>query len=135
MAIPTTPPGRVSPAKISRSLQGIGRLPELIERLQPRLIFMLNDIWLLASYMGELRKLAQARDARLVMYCPIDGGPIEAETLAELEGVDRFVVYTQFGHGEIGRTLARLREQRPGFVFPGDRGHSPRGRHRSVSGP
>ncbi len=109
---------KIYPAKLGGDLQGIGRLPEMIERLRPRLIFMLNDIWLLAMYMGELRKLAQARDARLVMYCPIDGGPIETETLAALEGVDRFVVYTQFASDEIARTLARLREQRPDFVFP-----------------
>lgn len=109
---------KIYPAKLGGDLQGVGRLRELIERLQPRLIFMLNDIWVLASYMGEIRKLAQACDARLLMYCPIEAGPIETDALAELEGVDRFVVYTQFGRDELGRTLARLREQRPGFVFP-----------------
>src|SRR5882724_5322157 len=106
---PHDSPWKIYPAKLGGDLQGIGRLPAMMERLQPRLVFMLNDIWVLAMYMGQLGKLAEAREARLVMYCPIESGPIEAETLAQLEGVDRFVVYTEFARSEIERTLARLR--------------------------
>jgi D-inositol-3-phosphate glycosyltransferase len=109
---------KIYPAKLGGDPLGIGRLPAMIERLQPQLVFMLNDIWVLAEYMDQLGKLAQAREAKLMMYCPIEAGPIEAQTLARLEGVDRFVVFTQFARGEVEQTLARLREQRPDFVFP-----------------
>jgi glycosyltransferase involved in cell wall biosynthesis len=109
---------KIYPAMRGGEPHGIGRLPEMMERLEPQLVFMLNDIWVLAQYMDALGKLAPPRAPRLVMYCPIEAGPIETETLARLEGVDRFVVYTQFARREIERTLARLRGQRPDFLFP-----------------
>lgn len=109
---------KVYPAKLGGDLQGVGRLLPLVEGLEPRLIFLLNDIWVLVEYWQQLADKVRATGARTVMYCPIDAGPVEPELLARLEGVDRFVVYTEFARGEIEKALAQIRAERPDFAFP-----------------
>lgn len=111
-------PWKIYPAKSGGDLHGVGRLRPMIEQLQPDLVFILNDIWVLAEYMDALGELAEERSFALVMYCPIDAGPIEAEVIEKLEGVDRFVTYTKFGVGVIEAALTELRARRPDFEFP-----------------
>lgn len=109
---------KIYPAKLGGDLQGVGRLLPMIESLQPRLIFLLNDLWILVDYWKQLADAVRGTDVKTVMYCPIDAGPVEPELLAQLEGVDRFVVYTQFARGEVEKALAQIRAERPDFAFP-----------------
>ena len=109
---------KIYPAKLGGDLQGLGRLVPMVERVRPHLVFLLNDIWVLAEYWKTLAGVVREGNVKTVMYCPIDAGPIEPEFLAQLEGVDRFVVYTQFARGEIEKALAQVRAERPGFAFP-----------------
>jgi glycosyltransferase involved in cell wall biosynthesis len=110
---------KIYPAKLGGDLMGTGRLLPLVESLAPRLIFLLNDLWVLRDYWRQIAGAVRGTGVKTVMYCPIDAGPVEPELLAELEGVDRFVVYTQFARGEIDKALAVLRTERPDFAFPG----------------
>lgn len=107
---------RIYPAKLGGDAHGVNRLLPLTELVRPKLIFLLNDIWILAEYMDRLKQRAQR--PKVVMYCPVDAGPIEAAIVERLEGVDRFVVYTQFAKREIEAALSRLRKRRPEFAFP-----------------
>lgn len=107
---------RIYPAKLGGDAHGVNRLLPLTASIRPRLVFLLNDIWILAEYMERLRALPDR--PKVVMYCPVDAGPIEAAVVERLEGVDRFVVYTQFAKREIDAALARLRKCRPDFCFP-----------------
>jgi D-inositol-3-phosphate glycosyltransferase len=109
---------KIYPAKLGGDLLGLGRLAPMVERVRPDLIFLLNDIWVLTDYWKTLAGIAREGGIKTVMYCPIDAGPIEPELVAQLEGVDRFVVYTQFARGEIERALAQIRAERPDFAFP-----------------
>jgi D-inositol-3-phosphate glycosyltransferase len=107
---------RIYPAKLGGDAFGVGRLLPMVESVRPAFIFLLNDLWILADYMDRLRTLPHM--PKVVMYCPVDAGPIEPSAIERLEGVDRFVVYTEFAKGEIEAALAGLRRQRPDFAFP-----------------
>lgn len=108
---------KVYPAGIGGGVWGEHRLPYLIERLQPKLLFIVNDIWVLAGYMKELAKL-EGTAPPVVMYCPVDAGPIEPEAITPLAGVARFVTYTQFAKSELDAALASVRDREPAFDFP-----------------
>ena len=107
---------KIYPAKLGGDLQGIGRLIPLIRELNPQMVFMLNDIWVLADYMKQLRQLEEK--PKVIMYCPIDAGPLDPEHIEPLEGVDKFVVYTQFAKAEIEKAISNLRAIKSQFAFP-----------------
>jgi D-inositol-3-phosphate glycosyltransferase len=97
-------------------LHGVGRVRELVERVRPQLVFLLNDPWILGGYLGELR---DCRDRlKVVAYAPVDAGPLAAELLAPLAGLDRLVLYTRFGRGEVETAFAELRRHQPESRFP-----------------
>src|SRR5262249_24982645 len=86
---------------------GAAQAGEMIESLDARLILLLNDLWMLRTYMHVL---PQYRDrVRVVAYLPLDGRVPDDALLAHLTAIDRFVAYTHFGREEIGGALARLR--------------------------
>jgi hypothetical protein len=81
----------------------------MIAALNVRLVLLLNDLWMLRSYM---RVLPRYRDqVKVVAYLPLDGTPPDDALVAPLTAVDRFVAYTEFGRAEIGGALTRLRMQ------------------------
>ncbi len=94
-------------------------LRELAARLRPRLVFLLNDLWLLGGYLEELRGGAEGDPAPpVVAYSPVDAGPLEPEMLAPLAGLDRLVLYTRFGRAEVESSLALLRCLQPETRLP-----------------
>src|SRR5262249_37037707 len=58
----------------SSDQSGAERLVELARKLRPDVILLLNDIWVVAEYIRALRPIEL--DARLVVYCPVDGDPV-----------------------------------------------------------
>lgn len=107
---------KVYPAEIGGDRWGANRIVPLVERLKPRLVFILNDIWVQHSYLNELRKMKDAPP--VVLYCPVDGGPLDPESVAPLAGVRRCVAYTEFGRAQIEEAAGALREKDPAFDFP-----------------
>jgi glycosyltransferase involved in cell wall biosynthesis len=107
---------KVYPAEIGGDRWGARRIVPLVERIQPHLIFILNDIWVQSAYMQELGR-AKARP-RVILYCPVDGGPIDPEAIAPLAGAARFVVYTEFGKQQVEAAAQKQREKDPSFNFP-----------------
>ena len=108
---------KVYPAELGGDRWGARRIVSLVEKIQPQLIFILNDIWVQSAYMQEL-KLAKALPP-IILYCPVDGGPIDPENIAPLAGVARFVVYTDFGRQQVEEAVQQQREKDPSFNFPG----------------
>ena len=106
----------VYPAEIGGDRWGARRIAPLVERLRPQLVFVLNDIWVQHAYVRELRSLESPPP--IVLYCPVDGGPLDAETVAPLEGVSRFVVYTEFGRRQVEAAVSEQRAREPAFDFP-----------------
>lgn len=107
---------KIYPAKNGGDLQGVMRLPNLVKEVKPDLIFILNDIWVVRDYVKQLQK--HSIHLPVVVYCPIDGGPLDEDVVAGLEGVTRFVVYTKFAKKEMDRALEKIRVMNLHFVFP-----------------
>ena len=107
---------KLYPAEAGGDRWGAARVLPLLEKLRPHLIFVLNDIWVQHAYLNELRKLKDAPP--VVLYCPVDGGPLDAESVEPLRGVRRCVAYTEFGRGVIGAAVAAQRAKDPSFDFP-----------------
>jgi len=107
---------KVYPAEIAGDRWGSNRIPTLVEKIRPQLIFILNDIWVQHAYLKELRKMKDAPP--VVLYCPVDGGPIDPETVEPLAGVRRCVAYTEFGRGVIEAAARGQKSKDPAFDFP-----------------
>jgi D-inositol-3-phosphate glycosyltransferase len=105
----------VYPAEIGGDRWGARRIVPLVERLHPQLVFILNDIWVQQAYMQELK--AMDDPPPVVLYCPVDGGPLDGETVARLEGSARFVVYTEFGRRQVEAAVSEKRRD-GSFDFP-----------------
>lgn len=110
----------VYPAASEGDFWGANRLRELTERLRPRLVFLLNDPWVLGSYLDALRQVEpEIRDGlRVVAYSPVDAGPLEPGMLAPLADLDRLVLYTEFGRREIQKAFDLLRQGEPDLRLP-----------------
>jgi glycosyltransferase involved in cell wall biosynthesis len=79
---------------------------ELAERLGARIVLLVNDLWMLHSYM---RTLPSLRDrTRIVAYVPLDGRIVSDRLLSPLGSVDRFVVPTEFARRELSSAQSRV---------------------------
>jgi glycosyltransferase involved in cell wall biosynthesis len=107
---------KVYPAEIGGDRWGANRVAALVEKLKPRLVFILNDIWVQHAYLKELRRMKDALP--VVLYCPVDGGPIDPEAIEPLAGVRRCVAYTEFGRRQIEAAAQAQRRKDPAFDFP-----------------
>jgi glycosyltransferase involved in cell wall biosynthesis len=107
---------KVYPAEIGGDRWGAKRIVPLVERLKPRLVFILNDIWVQHAYLNELRRMKDAPP--VVLYCPVDGGPFDPEAVEPLRGVRRCVAYTEFGRAQLERAAEAQRAKDPSFDFP-----------------
>jgi len=76
-------------------IYGISRIAQLLNAIEPKLVFILNDIWVLPTYMKELRKFMD-RGFKVITYSPIDAQPIEWRWLTDLKDIHRITVYTGF---------------------------------------
>jgi D-inositol-3-phosphate glycosyltransferase len=85
---------------------------ELAEALDASCVLLVNDLWMLHSYMRTLPRL-QGR-TKIVAYVPLDGRIVSDWLLEPLEPVDRFVAPTEFARRELSGALERL--GRPGLV-------------------
>ncbi len=100
-------PWPIYPADIERYSLGEHRIPELVRKLRPDLVFVLNDPEALARYLVPLRSFEALP---VVLYGAYNAGPVDPEDLAALEGCTRFVVFTEFARREVEEGLARSRE-------------------------
>jgi glycosyltransferase involved in cell wall biosynthesis len=106
----------IYPASVGGDPYGVGRIADLMDRLKPDLVFLVNDIWILGE---QMRLLRSYRDkTRIVMYSPVDGGPIDPAFTAKIEGVHRLVAYTEFGRRQFEDSIAKVRENDAKLEFP-----------------
>lgn len=111
---------QVDPAASESDFWGVRRLREKAEELRPRIVFLLNDPWVLGSYVEALREVPEEirRGMRVVAYSPVDAGPLEPGMLTSLAGLDRLVLYTEYGRREIESSFERLRREQPDLRLP-----------------
>ncbi len=99
-----------------KSVYGYDQIAPLIAEIKPDLVFLLYDIAFQIRYLEELRKVSP--QPRIVIYSPVEAGPIAPEIMARLKGVSRYVLYTDYGRREIEASLKRVRSEDPSFQFP-----------------
>lgn len=79
---------------------GLARIRHVMAKENPDVIFILNDIWLTAEYVLEIRKFNQL--IPVVIYTPIDSDNIKPEYTKPLENeVAALVTYTEYGRSQI----------------------------------
>ena len=103
-------------ANAGKSVYGYDQVASLVARIQPSLVFVLYDIVFQVQYLAPLKKLAPC--PKIVMYSPVEAGPIAPEMVQQLHGITRYVMYTEYGRSEIEKSLQSIREQNPAFQFP-----------------
>ncbi len=116
-------PWRIYPAGAEGDPQGTNRLPGLVRRVRPHLVFLLNDLWILVNYLRALRDVREApevpesaRPLPIVGYTPVDAGPIESSLMRELDGFDRLYAYTLYGQGQLETSIAAVLQEHPDFT-------------------
>jgi D-inositol-3-phosphate glycosyltransferase len=107
---------KLYPAGRGKSVYGYDQLLPLIEQIQPMIVFLLYDIPFQVPYMELLRKAVP--QPKIVLYSPVEAGPIAPEIMQRLHGVSRYVLYTEYGRREIAKSLDCVIEQDPDFQFP-----------------
>jgi D-inositol-3-phosphate glycosyltransferase len=100
-------------ARLGGDVYGINRLQHLIEVTKPRLVFLINDIWILGRYAPILKKYKD--NLKTVMYFPVDGDLIDSDFVKELDGVDQLVAYNQFGKRVMQQSIAGVKQENPDF--------------------
>ena len=84
----------IYPASNGGDLYGFARLKKLVDHVRPQIVFLYNDLWVIVRYLAILREVKLPM--RIVVYCPIDGGPVDCEDIPAFIGVSAFVVCTKF---------------------------------------
>jgi D-inositol-3-phosphate glycosyltransferase len=107
---------KLYPAAKGKSVYGYDQIVPLIEAVKPGLVFLLYDISFQVRYLEELRKASP--QPRIVIYSPVEAGPIAPEITQRLSGVSRYVLYTEYGRREIAKSLETLCVEHPDFEFP-----------------
>lgn len=109
-------PWELYPAGSGKSVYGYDQILLLIERIRPAVVFLLYDIPFQPLYLEQLRKAMPL--PRIVLYTPVEAGPIAPEIILRLQGVTRYVLYTDYGRREFAAALASVRGGIPDFAFP-----------------
>lgn len=84
------------PAMLGGDIYGIRRMASLIEKLEPDLIFILNDAWILKMYLDHMPE-----DQKIVVYFPVDAKPLHDDWIKTIVDKTTPVAYTEYGRGAI----------------------------------
>jgi glycosyltransferase involved in cell wall biosynthesis len=99
-----------------KSVYGYDQVVPLIEEIKPAIVFLLYDISFQIPYLTELRRASS--QPKIVIYSPVESGPIAPEIVRRLHGVSRYVLFTEYGRSEIARSIESVRRENPSFQFP-----------------
>lgn len=91
---PHTVKSKLYPASAGGDLYGINRIDDLIEKLKPDRIFILQDSWIIKEY---LNRIPEERLKDVVIYTPVDAEPYMYQWLEKFSLVKHVCVYTEFG--------------------------------------
>ena len=86
------------PAMLGGDLYGMNRIQSLLATVKPDLIFILNDLWGIESY---LQRLKEEDYKKTVVYFPVDGTHSDEQWLINFGKLGAVVAYTEFGKQEV----------------------------------
>jgi glycosyltransferase involved in cell wall biosynthesis len=86
-----------SPRTGFNDMYGVARIEELVHKVKPNMIFILNDIWILDVYLEHIKTVYKGKDLpKIVVYFPVDGYGYQQTWFQHFDIVSRAVVYTEF---------------------------------------
>jgi len=107
----------IYPAVLGGDVYGLGRLKILLENIKPDIIFILNDPWIVHSYLRKIKEL-KFDDVPVVSYFPIDAEQHDPNWFEHYaEQVYATVTYTKFGKQVIWDTGA-FKNESDIYVIP-----------------
>lgn len=86
---------KLYPARLGGDLLGINRLQPLIKSLQPDVIFILNDPWVIYDYLTRIPV-----ESKVVAYTPVDAECMDTTWVDNIAKINQLVTYTEFGKNE-----------------------------------
>lgn len=100
-------PYRVYPAMTPRYPDPLGmpRVPELVNKEHPDVIFLLSDVWVLNDYLATLKKTFEKGRPKIITYFPVDASDHSPQWYKNFDIVDAGVVYTEFGKQVASKAL------------------------------
>lgn len=109
---PHTCSWRIYPAAAHGDSTGVNRLGNLIKSIDPQLIFMVGDAWILMQYAGHLTRLGSRIPC--IAYFPVESDPVEPDCMAHLlRSVTQLVTYTEFGAQATRHAIRQARSRHP----------------------
>lgn len=102
---PTEPWHKLYPASLGGDMYGIGRIEDILETIEPDVIFILNDTFVIPYY---LAKFNEKWLNRTVIYFPVDAEYIDEIWIEGYEKLGAIVAYTEFGRTEVLKTNPAL---------------------------
>jgi len=80
---------------------GSHRIAELVQALQPDVVFIVNDIWVAITLVDRIEPLKTKLGFKTCVYTPIDSYGLFPELLPAIDKWDRLITYTDFAKEEI----------------------------------
>ena len=93
---------------------GSHRIADLVQAIQPDLVWITNDLWVAITLWDALKPLKEKLPFKFFVYTPIDSYGIFPELNAAVSEWDGLATYTEFGRQE----LVKMGYEKPIAVIP-----------------
>jgi|688.fasta_scaffold07428_9 D-inositol-3-phosphate glycosyltransferase len=83
---------------------GKSRLPEMLVKVKPDVVFVLNDPWIAMEYAEIFTKFCGENPqykAKFIVYTPVDAENVKREFVKGLSAYDAVITYTEFGRTQL----------------------------------
>jgi D-inositol-3-phosphate glycosyltransferase len=80
---------------------GSHRIGELVQKIKPELVFIVNDIWVAINLNDKIEPFKESIGFKTCVYTPIDSYGLFPELLPAINKWDALITYTQFAKEEI----------------------------------
>lgn len=103
------------------SVYGYDQIAPLVAETKPHIIFLLYDIpfhFPYCEWIREATRRAQTQQPAIVIYAPVEAGPIAPELIERLPDISRYVLYTEYGKRQIEEAVALIHAGNAEFSFP-----------------
>jgi glycosyltransferase involved in cell wall biosynthesis len=108
---PHSYPYRIYPTGFNGDVYGISKLPEIIDREKPDIIFILNDAWVQDGILKAIKEVYEKRKytlPKIVTYTPVDAADHDSDWYKEFDVVTQAITYTPFGRDVISKAVGGL---------------------------
>lgn len=92
---------KIYPAVLGGDMWGFGRVKQFFENNEWDGVFILNDVWVLKTYLEKIKELNLEKLPPIVTYFPVDSLALDSSWFKDFDIVHRTVVYTNFAKEQV----------------------------------